>query len=151
MSSRLNQIGDVVVASAIRVHQALGPDLLESVYEACLLHEITRHGLSVQRQIQLPIRYDGIEIPAGLRIDLLIEQSVVLEIKAVEAVLPIHRAQILSYLRLGDFRLGYLLNFNVVRMRDGIGRLVNRFPDGSPSDPPRASASAASSAVERSK
>src|SRR4051812_9339038 len=109
----------------MKVHAAIGPGLLESAYETCLLYELQNQGLSGQRQVLIPIRYEDFIIDNGYRVDLLVENLVVVELKAVETILPVHRAQLLSYLRLGGFRLGYLLNFNVVHMRDGIVRMVN--------------------------
>jgi len=120
-----NEIGDGILASAIKVHTAQGPGLLESAYETCLAHELEKQGLPVQRQVLMPVRYEGLVVDNGYRIDLLVGDRVVVELKAVEAVHPVHRAQLLSYLRLGRYKLGYLLNFNVSRMRDGIVRLVN--------------------------
>ena len=124
-AAELNSIGDVVVDSALRVHTSLGPGLLESAYEVCLIHELTKRGLRIRRQVALPVVYDGQRLDAGFRIDVLVDELVVLEIKAVEMLTAVHTAQLLSYLRLGKFRLGYLLNFNVNRMKDGIRRLVN--------------------------
>src|SRR3954463_3695729 len=109
----------------MKVHAAVGPGLLESAYESCLLYELEKQGFSVCRQLSIPIRCDDLTIDNGYRVDLLVGQRVVVELKALEAILPVHRAQLLSYLRLGGFKLGYLLNFNVARMRDGIVRLVN--------------------------
>jgi GxxExxY protein len=103
----------------------LGPGLLEGAYEACLAHEIGKAGLSCRRQIVLPVIYDNQRIDLGYRLDFLVEERVVVEIKAIDKLAEIHRAQLLSYLRLGGYRLGYVLNFNVLRMKDGIGRLVN--------------------------
>ena len=120
-----NEIGDSIIASAIKIHTALGPGLLESAYETCLLYELEKLGLPVQRQVLIPLRYQDLTIDNGYRIDLLVGDRVVVELKALETILPVHRAQLLSYLRLGGFKLGYLLNFNVTRMRDGIVRLVN--------------------------
>ena len=120
-----NDIGDSIIASAMKVHTALGPGLLESAYETCLLYELEKLGLPVQRQVLIPLHYEDLTIDNGYRIDLLVGERVVVELKALETILPVHRAQLLSYLRLGGFRLGYLLNFNVGRMRDGIVRLVN--------------------------
>ena len=99
--------------------------MLESAYEACLAHELQKAGLEFARQLTLPLIYDGMRIDAGYRLDLLVSNSVVIEVKAVEALLAVHRAQLLSYLRLGGYRLGYLLNFNVRLMKDGISRVVN--------------------------
>ena len=120
-----NEIGTVIIASAIKVHSAVGAGLLESAYETCLLYELEKQGLAVQRQVLIPLRYEDLTIDNGYRVDLLVENRVVVELKALETILPVHRAQLLSYLRLGGFKLGYLLNFNVARMRDGIVRLVN--------------------------
>jgi GxxExxY protein len=120
-----NEIGDAIIASALKVHTALGPGLLESAYETCLFYELEKQGLPVQQQVLIPVRYEGFTIDNGYRVDLLVGDSVVVELKALEAILPVHRAQLLSYVRLGRFKLGYLLNFNVARMRDGIVRLVN--------------------------
>jgi GxxExxY protein len=120
-----NDIGDSIIASAMKVHTALGPGLLESAYETCLLYELEKLGLPVQRQVLIPLHYEDLTIDNGYRVDLLVGDRVVVELKALETILPVHRAQLLSYLRLGGFKLGYLLNFNVGRMRDGIVRLVN--------------------------
>jgi GxxExxY protein len=120
-----NEIGTVIIASAMKVHSAVGAGLLESAYETCLLYELEKQGLAVQRQVLIPLRYEDLRIDNGYRVDLLVENRVVVELKALETILPVHRAQLLSYLRLGGFKLGYLLNFNVARMREGIVRLVN--------------------------
>jgi GxxExxY protein len=120
-----NEIGDSIIASAMKVHTALGPGLLESAYETCLQYELDKQGLSVRRQALIPIRYEDLSIDNGYRIDLLVDERVVIELKVLEAILPVHRAQLLSYLRLGGFKLGYLLNFHVARMRDGIVRMAN--------------------------
>ncbi len=120
-----NEIGTAIIAAAMKVHAAVGPGLLESAYETCLLSELEKQGFHVCRQVSIPIRYEDLTIDNGYRIDLLVEDRVVVELKALELILPVHRAQPLSYLRLGRFKLGYLLNFNVARMRDGIVRLVN--------------------------
>jgi GxxExxY protein len=120
-----NQIGTGIVTAAIAVHSALGPGLLESAYELCLTHELSKHGLSVRKQVSIPIRYNDLVVENGYRIDVLVSGLVVVELKSIETVMPVHRGQVLSYLRLGGFRLGYLLNFNVAHMRDGITRLVN--------------------------
>lgn len=125
-SAKLNGIGSQIIGAAVAVHSALGPGLLESAYELCLSHELSRRGFRVRNQLCIPVRYDVLVIENGYRIDLLVNESVVVELKAIETVLPVHRAQLLSYLRLGGFNLGYLLNFNVPRMRDGIARFVNR-------------------------
>jgi GxxExxY protein len=119
------EIGHSIIGSAIKVHSVVGPGLLESAYETCLLYELDKQGLSVRRQVLIPIRYEELTIDNGYRIDLLVGDRVVVELKAIEGILPIHHGQLLSYLRLGGFRLGYLLNFNVAHMRDGIVRMVN--------------------------
>ncbi len=120
-----NEIGDTLLGAAIKVHSALGPGLLESAYETCLVHEIGQRGLNVRRQVALPLIYDGIKLDAGYRLDLLINDQVIVELKSVEKFLPLHTAQLLSYLKLSGLKLGYLLNFNVAHMRDGIKRIVN--------------------------
>ncbi len=113
-----------IVDAAYSVHNALGPGLLESVYEACLAHEIRKHGLPAETQVLLPVVYEDVRIESGYRIDILAGKCVVVEIKAVEALSPMHEAQLLTYLRLGRFRLGYLINFNVAHLKNGIKRMV---------------------------
>lgn len=119
------EISGHVVDAAMRVHTALGPGLLESAYEACMAVALRHRGLRVERQVPSPIVFEGIRIDVGYRLDLLVEQEVVVELKAVTKVLPIHHAQLLSYLRLGRYPVGLLLNFHVRHMRDGIIRLAN--------------------------
>lgn len=114
-----------VIDAAMRVHTVLGPGLLESVYEACLAHELENRGLGIERQLALPIRYGDVSIDAGYRIDLLVNERLIVELKAVEKLLPVHQAQLLSYLKLSNRKIGLLLNFNVVHLREGIKRLVN--------------------------
>ncbi len=118
-------IGHAVIGAAIKVHSAVGPGLLESAYETCLIYELEKKRMDVQSQISIPIRYEDLTIENGYRIDLLVGGLVVVELKSVPAILPVHRGQLLGYLKLGGFRLGLLLNFNVAHMRDGIVRLVN--------------------------
>ena len=113
-----------IIGCGMRVHRALGPGLLESVYEECLCHELSRSGLHFRRQIGNPIVYGGIALAAELRLDLLVEEQVVVEVKAVEEVLKLHEAQLLTYLRITGKRLGLLLNFNTILFRDGIRRKV---------------------------
>jgi GxxExxY protein len=120
-----NDLGTAIIASAMKVHSAVGPGLLESAYETCLIYELEKQRLPVNRQVMIPIRYVDLTIDNGYRIDLLVGDRVVVELKAVEGILPVHRGQLLSYLKLGGFKLGYLLNFNVAHMRDGIVRMVN--------------------------
>ena len=119
-----DSIGKVILNSAMAVHTALGPGLLESAYETCLAYELGRQGLRVRRQVVLPVKYNDVLLDAGYRMDMLIEEKVVLELKSVDKLTNVHRAQLLSYLKLGGHWLGYLLNFNVVRMKDGIQRMV---------------------------
>jgi GxxExxY protein len=120
-----NEIGKKILGCALAVHKTLGPGLLEGAYEACLAHEIGKTGLHYQRQLTLPLVYDGIVVETGYRLDLVVNGRVVVEIKAVETLIEVHRAQLLSYLKLGGYRLGYLLNFNVPMMRRGIVRMAN--------------------------
>jgi GxxExxY protein len=120
-----NEIGHVIIGGAMKVHSAVGPGLLESAYESCLIHELGEQGLLARKQVLVPVRYDGLTIDNGYRIDLLVQDLVIVELKAIGAILPVHRGQLLSYLRLGGFKLGYLLNFNVEHVRDGIIRMVN--------------------------
>lgn len=120
----LNHLSGETIAAAMHVHSALGPGLLESTYQACLAYELQKRGFSVLTQVALPVIYESVKLDAGYRIDLLINDSLVVEIKSVEAVAPIHEAQLLTYLKLSGKRLGLLLNFNVPHMRDGIHRRV---------------------------
>ena len=113
-----------IIGAAIDVHREPGPGLLESVYEACLCRELSRRGLSFERQIALPIAYKGEKLDAGLRIDLLVDDRVVIELKSVEKLGPVHEAQLLTYLKLTGKQIGLLLNFNVRRMTDGVKRMV---------------------------
>ena len=121
----INKLSGLIIEAAMRVHTALGPGLLESAYESCLLHELRKIGLTVLSQIMLPLEYDGVVIDAGYRIDLLVADSVIVELKAVEKILPIHEAQLISYLKLSNKSLGLLINFNVVHLKDGIKRMAN--------------------------
>lgn len=114
-----------IIAAAMRVHSSMGPGLLESVYETCLVHEIRKRGLRASRQVAAPLIYDGIQLDAALRLDLLVENAVAVEVKAVEKLTSVHTAQLLSYLRLGDWRVGLLINFQVVHLRDGVKRVVS--------------------------
>lgn len=118
-------LGEKIIGAAMRVHSVLGPGLLESAYEICLFHELGKAGLSVFRQVALPIVYDSLRLDAGYRMDIVVEGKIVLELKSVELLQALHTAQLVSYLRLGHYPLGYLLNFNVARMREGIKRVVN--------------------------
>ena len=118
-------IGREIVDSAIKVHTALGCGLLENVYESCLAHELAKRSLGVRKQVVMPIQYEGVTLDAGYRLDLLIDEKVVVEIEAVERTLPLHAAQLLTYLKLGKYKLGLLLNFNTVHLRHGIRRVIN--------------------------
>ena len=122
-----NEITGTILECSLRIHSKLGPGLLESVYQACLEHELTRAGLSVRAQLLLPVVYDGLQINAGYRIDLLVADIVIVEVKSVEQILPVHFAQPLTYLRLANKRVGLLINFNVAHLRQGVKRIVNGF------------------------
>jgi GxxExxY protein len=120
-----NEIAKAVVDAAYHVHKRLGPGLLESAYEAALAFELKRRGLTVERQVGIPVIYESIRLDEGFRADLIVEGKVIVELKSVEATIPVHKKQVLTYLRLADKRLGLLINFGVERIGDGITRLVN--------------------------
>jgi GxxExxY protein len=120
-----NAVAQQVVDAAFRVHTRLGPGLLESVYEAALAYELEKRGLRITRQQSIPVVYEEVRIHAGFYADVVVEDLVIVEIKAVETVAPVHKKQLLTYLKLADKRLGLLINFNVVRIKDGITRIVN--------------------------
>jgi GxxExxY protein len=120
----INRITETIIGAAIEVHRALGPGLLESVYEECLCRELSLRGIPFERQRSLPVEYKGLRLDCGYRLDLLVADTVVVEIKAVESLLPIHEAQLLTYLRLGGWKVGLLINFNVAVLRQGIRRRV---------------------------
>ena len=120
----LNSISGAIVDCSIRVHKELGPGLLESVYEVCLMKELIAQGLKVRRQVSLPVYYKGENIGIDFKIDLLVEEEVIVELKAVENLLPIHEAQLITYLKLSEMHLGLLINFNVKLLKDGIKRMV---------------------------
>ena len=122
---RLNDISGQIIDAAMRVHTALGPGLLEGAYEACLKYELEKRGLKVKQQVGLPVIYDGVRIDLGYRLDLLVENEVIVELKAVETLSPVHEAQLLAYLKLSGKKIGLLINFNVSRLKDGIRRMVN--------------------------
>ena len=121
----LERIGKLVVDAAYTVHYNLGPGLLEKVYEVCFCHELQKRGLKFRRQVYIPIVYDDIEFSEGLRLDVIVEDEVIRELKAIETVNPVWEAQIISHLKLSDKRLGYLINFNVPRIKNGIRRFIN--------------------------
>ncbi len=123
----INDVTGQIIDAAMKVHTALGPGLLESAYEACLTHELRKRGFVVQTQVVLPIEYDGIKLDAGYRSDLLVENCVIVELKAVATLNPIFEAQILSYLKLSKLEVGLLINFHVPRLKDGLRRIVNNY------------------------
>ncbi len=120
----LNDLSYKIIGCAYKVHSELGPGLLESTYEVCLEYELNKIGLKVERQKELPLVYDKVKLDAGYRIDLLVENQIILELKSVEAIDPIHKAQVMTYLKLSGLKLALLLNFNVMDMKKGINRIV---------------------------
>lgn len=122
----LNKTSFLIIQAAIKIHRRLGPGLLESVYRTCLVHELKTFGQTVITEQIVPLYYDNLRLDAGYRLDLLVNDSVIVEAKAVEKILPVHCAQLLSYLRLTNKRLGLLINFNVPRLVEGVKRIVNR-------------------------
>ena len=125
VTQSLDELSHQVIGAAIAVHTELGAGLLESAYEHCLCYELNKRGLKVESQLTLPIHYDGQKIDAGYRIDLMVEDTIIIELKTVERLLPIHTAQLLSYLKMSDKKLGLLINFNVTSLKNGIKRVVN--------------------------
>lgn len=123
----LNKLSGEIIGAAIEVHKNLGPGLLESTYEECLCFELSLQSIEFKRQVSLPVIYKDNKIDCGYRIDIVVEKSIILELKAIDSILPIHKAQLLTYLKLSNLRLGFLLNFNIPLMRDGIHRMVNDF------------------------
>jgi GxxExxY protein len=120
----IEAVAKEIVDAAVKVHRALGPGLLESAYQACLAYELGQRGLEVLTEVVLPVVYDGQKIDAGYRIDMLVEKSIIIENKAVERLLPIHKAQLLTYLKLADCKVGFLFNWNVALLKEGIVRMV---------------------------
>jgi GxxExxY protein len=129
MGNAINGLTETIINAAMTVHKELGPGLLESAYESCLVHELVTRGLAVERQKGLPVHYRGVTIDCGYRLDLLVESQVIVELKACERLEPIHEAQLLSYLKLSGHKVGLLINFNVKMLKDGIRRLVNGLGD----------------------
>lgn len=129
---RLNKITETIIGVAINIHRTLGPGLLESAYEACMVYDLSQAGLKIEQQKSLPVVYRGVQLECGYRLDLMIENEVIVEIKSIEKLLPIHKAQLMSYLKLSGCKIGLLINFNVELLKEGIQRVVNNFPD-----PPR--------------
>ncbi len=128
-AERLNRITEDIIGAAIEVHRAIGPGLLESAYEACTAFELGERGRQVARQVPLPLVYKGVQLDCGYRLDLLVNDLVIVEIKAVEALTDVHKAQLLSYLKISGLHVGLLINFNVKMLKDGISRVVNDFPE----------------------
>lgn len=120
-----NEISYVILGAALKVHKTLGPGLLESVYEAALAYELTKEGYSVRTQVGIPVIYDGQDLDIGFRLDLLVNETVIIEIKSVETVAPVHYKQLLTYLRLSNKKLGLLINFNSVLLKDSVKRIAN--------------------------
>jgi GxxExxY protein len=120
-----NQIGNAVIGAAIEVHKQLGPGLLETAYEAALMHELSGRGLTVKRQASISIEYRGVKLEEGFRADIIIDNKVILELKSVESVMDVHKKQLLTYLKLSGMKLGYLMNFGELLMKKGITRIVN--------------------------
>lgn len=125
MEERIEKIAKDIVNCAFKVHKSLGPGLLEKVYEICLTHELEKCGYNVKRQVEIPIVYDGISFKEGLRLDILVEDEIIVEVKAVDQVNPVWEAQIISQLKITDKRLGFLINFNVPLVKNGIKRFIN--------------------------
>ena len=121
----MNQLCGQVIEAAIKVHSKLGPGLLEATYRVCLVHELKQRGLRVEQEVAVPVVYEGVRLESGFRLDLLVEGKLVVELKAVDVLLAVHKAQVLSYLRLTQHRVGLLLNFNVALLKHGIRRIVN--------------------------
>jgi GxxExxY protein len=125
----INQLSSKIIGAAIQVHKALGPGLLESAYEECICHELSSQSSSIERQKPLAINYKGINLDCGYRLDIVVENTIILELKSCEKIEPIHKAQLLTYLKLSGLNLGLILNFNVPVMRDGIVRIVNELKE----------------------
>ena len=119
-----NELSNKIVGAAIEVHRSLGPGLLESTYEECLCHELSLNQIPFDRQVVMPVVYKGIQLDCGYRVDIIVDKKVILELKSVAEIQPIHKAQLLTYLKLSGLKLGLLLNFNVLLMKDGINRFV---------------------------
>jgi len=128
-SENLNYVTERIIHAAIEVHKALGPGLLESAYQACTAFELIQDGFRVDQQKPLPIEYKGVHVDAGYRLDMVVNNAVVVEFKSIDALAPIHDAQLLSYLKLSGIKVGLLINFNVKYLKNGIRRIVNNFPD----------------------
>lgn len=126
---RHDALTEKIIGAAIEVHRNLGPGLLESTYEICLCHELSLRGLQFRRQVALPVAYKGINLDAGYRLDVVVEDQVVLELKAVDSIQSVHEAQLMTYLKLSGYQIGLLMNFNVKYLKQGIKRIVHQFDD----------------------
>jgi GxxExxY protein len=122
-----NEISKIIIGAAIEVHKELGPGLLESSYEACLVYELQQQGLNIKQQLALPVVYKGVKLDAGYRIDIMVENKVIVEVKSVDALADIHTAQLLTYLKLKEIKLGLLINFNEVLLKNGLKRILNGY------------------------
>ena len=142
-----NELTEQIIGASIDVHRELGPGLLESAYEACLAYELAQRGMSVERQRSVPLVYKGLALDCGYRLDIVVERAVIIEVKAIDQLLPVHRAQVISYLRLTGLSVGLLINFHSPILRHGLQRVVNQYDGPTPSSFP--SASSASSASPR--
>jgi GxxExxY protein len=120
-----NELSNKIIGLAIEVHNALGPGLLESAYKECLFYKIVQTGICVEKEKPMPLVFEGVKLECGYRVDLLVENKLVIEIKSVEALNDVHMAQTLTYLKLGNYKLGLLMNFNVVKLKDGLKRVIN--------------------------
>jgi GxxExxY protein len=143
--AKINELTERIIGAAIEVHRHLGPGLLESVYEECLCYELSVVGLQFQRQVRLPVNYKGLKLDCGYVLDLLVEDAVIIEIKSNEGLLPVHCAQLLTYLKVADKEVGFLINFNMPVLKNGLKRIVNSY--AGPSLPPRLRASASKEEV----
>lgn len=132
-AERVDGLTDKIIGASISIHRALGPGLLESAYEECLCRELDRAGLAFERQKALPVHYKGVNLDCGYRLDLVVEESIIVELKAVEQILPVHEAQLLTYLKLAAIQVGLLINFNVAVLKHGLKRIVNHFQETSAS------------------
>lgn len=129
---RENELAGVIVDVAFQIHTKLGPRLLESVYEAVMAHELRKRGLKIETQVLIPVEWDGVKLEVGFRVDIYVENCVIVELKSIESVLPVHKKQLLTYLRLTECHLGLLINFNEKLIKDGISRVVHNLPEHKP-------------------
>ena len=127
--NNLNEFTDAIIGAAVEVHRALGPGLLESTYEMCLCHELNTREIPFERQVPIPVEYKGVKLDCGYRADVIVDSRILVEIKAIDALLPIHDAQLLTYLKLGGWKIGLLINFNVELLKHGLRRRVLRLEE----------------------